>query len=248
MSERLNGVRFKIERAKQHLHDLDAAVAKFTAPHPFRIDMNEIDNRTGERIARVVVKRQPPPILALIVGDLVHSLRTALDYAAWQLVDSNDGRPGRHTQYPISLTEEDFEKSGRRQLRGAAESAIRAVSLNQPFRIATPKKHPLWVLSDLDNRDKHRLLHVVGGVITRAGIGARPPGMSVENLVFYSRPRRFLLHGDLVARVKVSSGKPPLSVTFSVVLDAEEQSLREALMPLFAAVEQAVTEAAKYVS
>lgn len=246
MSDRLVGVRLKIERAKQHLGELDSEVAKFTATSPFRIDVNDVDPMTGETLAKVVVKREPPPILALIVGDLVHNLRTALDYAVWQLVDSNDGRPGAHTQYPICLTQDDFEKKGARRLRGAPQVAIQAVSLGQPFRVAVPKEHPLWVLGDLDNRDKHRLVHIVGGVITRLGIGAAA-GVSLERLVD-ERPRRFLRHGDIVARVKVRTGTLRLRVDFGVALNTEHQPLRTTLMPLFTAVQRAVTEIAKHVS
>jgi hypothetical protein len=248
MGARLDGVRFKIERAKRHLIDLDLEVEKFLATHPLRIDTNEIDPETGDTLAKVVVKRQPPPILGLIVGDLVHNLRTALDYAAWQLVDCNDGRPGRHTQYPISMTQDDFEDNGRARLRGAAEAAIRAVSLHQPFRIATPRMHPLAVLSALDNRDKHRLLHVVGGVIMRMGIGPGPSGDLFLHHFIFVPPRDFLRHGDVVARARGDAGVLRLTTQFGVGLNTRDQPLRETLMPLFAGVEQAIVEVAKYVS
>jgi hypothetical protein len=231
VSARLDGVRFKIERAKQRLSDLDAEVEEFLATHPLRIDTNEVDHVTGDTLAKVVVKRQPPPILALIIGDLVHNLRTALDYAAWQLVDCNDGRPGTQTQYPISLTQEDFEDKGRRRLRGAAESAIRAVTLHQPFRIAAPKTHPLAVLSELDNRDKHRLLHVVGGVIVRMGIGPGPSSDLFLHHFIFVPPRDFLRHGDIVARARGDAGVLHLTTQFGVGLNTKDQPLRETLVP-----------------
>jgi hypothetical protein len=107
-------------------------------------------------------------------------------------------------------------------------------------------RHPLAVLADLDNRDKHRLLHVVGGVILRIGIGAASD-LSLHHFL-YVPPRDFLRDGDIVARAKGDAGVLRLRTQFGVALNTKDQPLRETLMPLFVGVEHAITEAAKYVS
>lgn len=44
----------------------------------------------------------------MLVGDYVHNVRSALDHVVWQLVIANRGAPGRHTQFPIALTEKHW--------------------------------------------------------------------------------------------------------------------------------------------
>jgi len=233
----------KLERAKQHLAELDHAITAFTKDQPFRVDATEgPDPKTGERRARIVIKRQPPRLYAAIVGDVLHNLRAALDYLAWQMVVANGGTPDRDTGYPIRLTAKSFDESGLRALRGASGKAIAAVALHQPFKAPAPEKHALAVLHRLDIRDKHQLLHVVGCAISQVDTSG------FADVVLPDVVGRHLLnHGDVVLRVKaLSLGQFKARFKFEVALNDANQPLRETLTGLFGAVEKAVNDLAEH--
>jgi hypothetical protein len=240
MSERLRDAWLKIERARTHLSSLDSEVTQFGngTPYPVVTDRDE----AGNTVAKVLVAEQPPPRMAAIVGDIVHNLRSALDYVAWQLVDANRGNPGKHTSYPICSTPEKFELSGRAALYRATESAILAVRTSQPFTVDPPDTHPLAILEELDNHDKHRLLHVIAGVVD-AFLVKPPPEMAI---LVQRPPRRPLVNGDVIATIKSSTrGNLPIRVTVGLVLlNREDAPLRPLLDSQFAAVEDVLARAA----
>ncbi|QCB94745.1 hypothetical protein [Cellulomonas shaoxiangyii] len=91
---------------------------------------------------------------AVLVGDIVHNARSALDHAAWQLVGLNGGTPGTHTQFPTARASKDFDTKTR--LRGAHPYVHETVRALEPW--GGGAGHWLWVLTQLDNVDKHRLL------------------------------------------------------------------------------------------
>jgi hypothetical protein len=225
-------VRIKIDRARAHLAALDAEGAKFGETTPF--DIVRGTDEVGNAVARIVMAQQPPRVMAAIVGDIVHNLRSALDYVAWQLVDANRGRPGKHTAYPVCLTEEKFDAAS--ALHGAATEAIQTVRRMQPFTGAPPESHPLAVLDDLDNRDKHCLLHVVGGVVEQ--VLAKPAPGTGPTFV-HRTAKKLLVDGDTIATVKSAGGGAiHIRVTVGLVLNSENTPLRQFLESLFTFVDE----------
>jgi hypothetical protein len=248
ISERLRHVRVKLERAEQHLDALEKLVGAFIEDQPFRISQS-LDPETGDTVATVIVRREPPPIFGAIVGDYVHNLRAALDYVAWQLVDCNTGAPGAHTYYPICNTQREFDYKSVRMLRGASPLAIAAVSVLQPFRSSDPHSHPLALVHRLDVEDKHRLLHVVGGVYSGPiEIETEEKEDIVVQRIDDPSPTGFLRHGAVLMRAPASVGDVRIRVRFGVALNTYRHPLMPTLMQVYAAIEQAVTDAAKYIS
>lgn len=75
-----NGAHLKVERAKKHIADLQDIFGTFVKQHPHAL---HIDNDASSGLITVEVRfSEPlPASLALIIGDAVHNLRTALDHA-----------------------------------------------------------------------------------------------------------------------------------------------------------------------
>src|SRR6266700_3295672 len=94
------GVRAKIERAKHHIGDLEERVRVFLESKPYSV-AHDKNSETCERVCRVQIRAQPPLILPLIVGEVLHQLRGSLDHLAWQLVEANGEKPGKWTYFPI---------------------------------------------------------------------------------------------------------------------------------------------------
>ena len=159
-----HGVDAKLARAEHHLEAIQAEVASFVAPNPVQF-VSDYD------AARQQIVIKPSPALferrdhwSVVIGDCVHNLRSALDHLAHQLVILGGGVPrsGRGgTAFPI-LDSAVGPNGGPRQVRveGGVAPAVQArIEALQPYVRSDPvDDDPLWVLSELDNMDKHREL------------------------------------------------------------------------------------------
>jgi hypothetical protein len=162
MSASLDGVNAKIERAKGYFADVEDLIRQWHA-----IPENQIAGHTvtkhpeGERAFLVAAVTPPPPQFPLVVGDLVHNLRTALDHLAWQLVlASPPSKPDRETAFPVWVTNKPAQAPKRLKFLKLFKPDIASY---QPYqrRASNPMDDPLYVLTELDNIDKHRLVLVV---------------------------------------------------------------------------------------
>jgi hypothetical protein len=85
MAADLGGVDAKIEWTKAHLAALTEAIEGVLAVHAYRF-VGAMNGDTGEYILSVHGLPPMDPQWSLLVGDVVHNLRSALDHLAWQLV------------------------------------------------------------------------------------------------------------------------------------------------------------------
>lgn len=157
-----------MQRAQHHLAELQESIqsALDECEQHFSV---EIDSETGQQVFRAHNLPAINPEWSLTVGDVLHNLRSSLDYLAWQLVTLDGGEPGNQTQFPIRAT--PFSKRGNltaTQLTPPVRSAriLAALEACQPYRgpggepVAVDRS-PLWLLHQLNIIDKHRLLLVV---------------------------------------------------------------------------------------
>lgn len=168
------GVDAKLRRAETHMQAIKREVAEFAAPNPNHF-VTEYDYARGQMITK------PSPSLfarrddwSTVIGDCVHNLRSALDHLAHELVTLGGGVPrsGRSgTAFPIYDTKVG-PKGGPRVVQivtdtgNVAPEVLAFIEGIQPYERANrgddPLTHPLWVLSELDNMDKHRALALTG--------------------------------------------------------------------------------------
>lgn len=152
------GPRLKVERAKQHIANLDAHIAAFVQRDPYVVVRAE-DPDTGDLVWRVRVREQPDPRWGLIAGDAIHNLRSALDHLVWQLVLANGRQPTDETMFPIARSAKQFQAGGLRRIKGVSAQAQAAIQAAQPYKGGNDA---FWRLHRLDANDKHRVLYVVG--------------------------------------------------------------------------------------
>lgn len=161
------GVDAKLRRADEHLKSIENHISKVVTTDPDRF-VSQYDQRRGKVITR------PHPSLfvdrdywASIAGDFVHNLRSTLDHMAHQLLILQGGTPrlGRGgTAFPI-LDTKVGPRGGPRQVHISGDvgtcggEVLAYVESLQPYhRGNAAHSDPLWVLSELDNMDKHRTL------------------------------------------------------------------------------------------
>jgi hypothetical protein len=114
-------------------------------------------------------ERQPPPMLGVIAGEVAHSVRSALDHLAYQLVNY-DSRRETHSGFPIATSPTDYfgplaDRTPMREkgLPGVAAPFLDVIDNFQPFKARpdSPGDDPLAMLANFANRDKHRFIHPV---------------------------------------------------------------------------------------
>jgi hypothetical protein len=148
------GARLKIERAKKHLRDLEAVVADFRSTDPYHI-IKHIDPNTSERVAVRKIKTHPPAEWGVLIGDIVHNLRTTLDYLICEAVAFNGNQVETRHGFPIGKTRREFKKAMGHKVGGAGQNVINLVELMKPYRGGNDV---FVALSALDIMDKHRMI------------------------------------------------------------------------------------------
>lgn len=213
----LDGSRGKLRRALHHFTTLDGAINQFLTDH--RFDVTTI-RPFDEPLWFVVLKDPPmPPVVdwALIIGDCVHNLRSALDYVAWELAGSNPG--DTQTQFPIFDTREGWDSRRERRIGRWPAEARALVEQLQPFQSADPPTTALSGLRRLSDADKHKLLTITTAMHHHISFEFSHPGgnpatdnwIPVGEMVVY--PRQALLHNEVVGAITVA--EPPQGVTMT---------------------------------
>jgi len=160
------GVTAKIQRAEEHLKALNVQLAAFVEAHQPTM-RPEFDPETLKYTIYVQNVTEPPIGLGVLVGDVVHNLRSALDHLLWQIIVLSGGTPGGWNQWPIYDTAEKFtqqvtvpyQRQKRSPLLGVTQDTFDAIEAYQPYRAEDPQQHALAILRDLSNVDKHQIVH-----------------------------------------------------------------------------------------
>lgn len=143
----------KFRRARKHLSELEGLLRAYYEAEPFEV-YQDADPYSGPLTYRVRVKVDVPPEIALVVGDVVHNARSALDHVACRLVEAGHGSTD-HVSFPAGQNEIKFRQAVRDRLRKAPEAAKSAVAKLAVYPGGDDK---LWSLHRLDVDDKHKLL------------------------------------------------------------------------------------------
>jgi len=178
---RLGGPLAKIERAQSQIVTLQESVQGFFRDHLYEIGVAEYNPQANHHSLRVKSGPEEFPIeWSLLIGEVAHNLRSALDGIVYQLVRANNRWPSFNTQFPIFLVGKtkrfrhgrkdvliphfegkDFA-DGLSMINGVAERHIAAFRRLQPYKRGNGhRKYPLYLLKELNNTDKHRLVTVV---------------------------------------------------------------------------------------
>jgi hypothetical protein len=172
----------KYSHAESHLQRLNALYDSYYETQPFKIEEEPTD-QPAKRTARLRIVQPIPREIPLVVGDILHNLRSALDSLVFELVTQAVGRPlnakeAQACQFPISPDPgsfEDFFEHGTRD-KIMPPYLRHIIRLVQPFyHLEVAKRSRVEAADDLDyithyqhsrlgelgymsNIDKHRRL------------------------------------------------------------------------------------------
>jgi hypothetical protein len=183
----IDGALLKLRRGKEHADALKGAIE--SSQDSIRAGV-QFDADRGRCIAWIERAPTMPAEWSLLVGDCIANLRAALDYLAYELVAlDNGGVYDERTQFPIADAPERLSSRDQRTLKLLTPGHRATIESHQPYAGTNPPwvlddlalKHPLAVLREMSNQDKHRLLvgTYIGVTIDRLEIGG--PDLRIGN-------------------------------------------------------------------
>jgi hypothetical protein len=173
----------KIDRAIEHLKALDLGCHVFLKTKPYYIAA-EFEPEEARHAILLRVRHQVPLALSVIVGDLIHDLRSALDQAAWLLACRSN--PIEYLWQPniaqvIKWPFLDDPTKLRNDGLGCrvADDAFAVLDRAQPYQ-GTDRARALKQLDALWNIDKHRVVHGGFAIIDTSQVSYVPRAVHVE--------------------------------------------------------------------
>ena len=155
--------RLKLQRARDHISELDRAITSFLARKPFSL---VIEQKEEWHAWTARLRDNVPLEFSAIIGDAVHNLRTALDVLACDLVSIN-GQSTRSVYFPFAADPADLKHQIRKKnLHRAGPDIVDLVLSLRPYRGGNLA---LRAIHDLDIRDKHQALIPVANVVDAPG-------------------------------------------------------------------------------
>jgi len=223
----LTSATLKRRRAKEHLDNLKARIEAFTneTSQSVTADFNE---QSREYVLYAHIGGEPDRSWPLLVGEFLHNLRSSLDAIMWQLAIPNPVNPSA-IQFPIFKDAVErreagrrisgYDKSGLRQLQDVDPTAEPVVKALQPCFAKGPEAHPLWILNQLNNIDKHRTVLLAVAQVGIAGFAYRRGDPS--DVTILNSPEGALENGAEIYRLRIREGSDVQlqpSVSFKVAL------------------------------
>jgi hypothetical protein len=215
-SSPLTGARAKLGRANAHLAELDALGRRWAARVSYTLRLELLNNNI--LVARMfdLANAEPPLQMALVAGDAVHNLRSALDHVIYQFAVAG-GASGEQSEYPIFEDAGEYRRRSKDRLEGVAPELRDKIEATQPFHLrdgdgwrkpAGPDdplaiNGALRLIRRLDNRDKHRL-----ALTATARAPARPPTFTGVRTAEGTYPPGPILLGDGQELFRVKALEP----------------------------------------
>lgn len=160
----------KSDHGRVRLAELTELVRGYIASKPFAIVVNR-DETLSRYSVMITVNPGPPDTFGLLLGDVLHNFRSALDCVVAEMaraVKADDSR----TQFPICDDPADFDARYRNsRLRGLRQDQIAFLEGYQPYAQDLRFIHPLSYLRDMSNVDKHRLILPIVVAADRVPVG-----------------------------------------------------------------------------
>ncbi|RIA55039.1 hypothetical protein [Dichotomicrobium thermohalophilum] len=143
--------KLKVERADHHIAELESAFMRFVERNPYTLSFGK-NHATGSPAVRIRFGKELPETFALIIGDSIHNLRTALDHMTWELIGRDGGAQNRNLKFPTGSDRRSFEAACK-GIKTPSQNVIAVLKATEAF--PTGHGEPLYSLSRLDNADKH---------------------------------------------------------------------------------------------
>ncbi|MFJ4036255.1 hypothetical protein [Streptomyces griseoluteus] len=150
----------KLAHAAQCKAELESRISLWSAGRPIDTDYSLSEDRRRWQTRLRVRSAPPSQEWSLILGDMLYSLRSALDACVWEFAHIDGASPPKPklVQFPVVRDRADWNKALRERLQSVPQEIAERIEMLQPFN-RPPEQvdaDPLICLTDLNNLDKHR--------------------------------------------------------------------------------------------
>ncbi|HTA59069.1 MAG TPA: hypothetical protein VK805_12975 [Candidatus Baltobacteraceae bacterium] len=250
----LDSATLKIVRAEEHLDAINRLIDAATS----RADSYEIiKDANGKEIVNFLVA--PPPEVAILTGEIVYHLRSAMDHLAFDLVKLNpSGSP-----LPVNWEEKCCFPLRRKvpkntaynffgdDLPGISMSAFTFIESMQPYHSGEGPHNVIKIIAQLSNADKHRHLNAVlsrvavrqdfksaRGLQSTTIVGGFTHGAEVQSAIFtrggqdptVDMKRTFLPY---LTFEELAIGAGPASLEAQSILELCVEQVKRVILPAF---------------
>lgn len=250
----LTGCLAKLRRAEHHLDELKVSIVAVLQPNPERI-RGHFEPDTSRWL---YVARRSPTTRATwspLIGDILSNYRSVLDYIVAELVVMGGGTITTRTGFPIVNDPTKWADASREKIAGVVQGSDLVIRSEQPCQAGNiAHLHPLALLRDLNNWDKHQAIHTTVQV---ASGQFQPWGPSFSQRGIASLGEPVMVAGPFqrdkpLATIEVTpepGGNPelhkPLEATYDIAFEggpppAQGRSVIETLEAIAACVTEAV--------
>jgi hypothetical protein len=204
----------KVDRAEQHLEEVKAHMAAYATEHPYRAERAR--QPKGQRdiwLYRLRMLQQPDPMIAVIIGEILYDLRSALDHIAVGMAPRSRKR---NAGFPVEMTDpsardadgnllnEERHRSFLSKIEGIPQDAAAMIMYSQPYNREHSEIETLALLNRLENADKHRELVALGAGVMDIRTVITAPKPAIQQ-----RADGFREDGAEVAKFKFMEPPPP---------------------------------------
>lgn len=234
--------RRKVERAAEHIRDLNELLNAFVKSDFYSVTIK------GDNSNRVFIDIDKSGFdqtrAALIIGDALHNLRSALDILYYQAFNGMTGAADQWTRFPIRDTRHELissingglKEKGLADDSGALKIRDTVVDVVKAYEAGN---YPIWALHALNILDKHQLLIKLFQVMRFTDIRLQDEGKEVffaDRQPYYTegsyhfkieRTGRLTVHdkGHAALAVALEVGIPYQNEPVIQVLDAITKSV-----------------------
>jgi hypothetical protein len=159
----LGGMNLKLHRCHDYRAELTQAVQSFTGEAGHGLEIRSNDVMTEWQLVPRFASHPDTDRWAIIFGDYVHCLRSALDHLVYAFAAAsaapNPPLRQRSVMMPLKTSPGEYKRVLRR-LEDLDDITRARIESLQPYD-DRPTHKLLWMLEELDVRDKHRLISIV---------------------------------------------------------------------------------------
>ena len=250
----------RVERANEQRRDLEVEMRAWAKSGAYKVGTHN-NSETGHTSFYVAELRDITPLTHSLIGEIIHTLRTALDHLAYQLLlVSTTPTPAEESRikFPIYDDSKTTEADAFGPIKTLRKEIIEAIRKVNPSKSGQPL---LWILHSLDIVDKHRRILIchlahhsvfirdaLRQLLTETGYADMVPFVALRPAFFTSqRTGRKAQVGDvlMVAPPGYDKVNEKLQFTFDIAFDEpqiiEGKSVIETLDATIKVVEHLIT-------